>query len=121
MKTLSHDDNELLHRMCETYDVDPRRGRKFAGDISRLIRCLEKERRMPTVGEVVREECLKAGVTLKDADVEYVLWEKTGYPCFWPDSTKTPEENLRMQVKEWAKSQGKQAKKTKKAKKTKEK
>ena len=60
---------------------------------------------MPTIGEVVKEECLKAGVTLKEEDVEYVLWEHTGYPSFWPDPNKTPEENLRMQVREWAEKQ----------------
>jgi len=57
---------------------------------------------MPTVGDVVKDECLKAGVTIQDDQVEHVLWTGTGYPCFWPDAAKTPEENLRMQVREWA-------------------
>lgn len=58
-----------------------------------------------TLGDVVKEEAAKHGVVLSDDLLEHVLWEKTGYPCFWPDATKTPEENLRMQVGEWAREQ----------------
>jgi hypothetical protein len=43
VKGFTKSDNEMLHRMCETYDVDPLRGRKFAGGISRLIKRQEKE------------------------------------------------------------------------------
>jgi len=56
----------------------------------------------PTIAQIVREECHAYGVTLDDEDIEYVLWEETGYPCFWPDATKSPEENLRHQIREWA-------------------
>ena len=58
-----------------------------------------------TLADVVKEECLKVGVTVKDDDLEYIIWEQTGYPCFWPDGTKTPEENFRTQVREWAETQ----------------
>lgn len=54
-----------------------------------------------TVADVVREVAAEFGRTLTDDQLEYVLWEETGYPCFWPDSTKTPEENLRAQVREF--------------------
>ncbi len=54
-----------------------------------------------TVGDVVREEVGKCGLAISDADVEHVLWEFTGWPCFWLDATKTPEENLRAQLHEY--------------------
>ena len=55
-----------------------------------------------TIAQIVREECAAYDITLKDEDIEYVLWEETGYPCFWPDVTKSPKENLRHQIREWA-------------------
>lgn len=42
MSEFSKKDNELLHRMCETYDVDPMPGRRFAGYVSRIIRRQEE-------------------------------------------------------------------------------
>jgi hypothetical protein len=60
-----------------------------------------------TVYELIIEECLKEGIHINESDIEHILWAETGYPCFWPDGTKTPEENLRMQVSEWAKKQPK--------------
>lgn len=53
------------------------------------------------IGDVVREEATKAGKTVLDDDIEFIVWEFTGYPCFWPDSTKTPEENFRAQLSEY--------------------
>lgn len=55
-----------------------------------------------TIAEMVRKEVAKFGVQLSDDQLEHVLWEETGYPCFWPDATKSPAENLRTQVREWA-------------------
>ena len=58
------------------------------------------------VGEVIREEAAKVGVTLTDEEVEHVLWEHTGYPCFWPidELHPTPADAFRKQVIEWADS-----------------
>lgn len=55
--------------------------------------------------EMVKDEAFKAtGKTPTDDTAEYVLWEETGYPCFWPISTEnpTPEACLRAQVRTWA-------------------
>lgn len=37
-----------------------------------------------------------------DEFCEMLIWERTGYPCFWniPECGKTPEECFRNQVKE---------------------
>lgn len=56
---------------------------------------------MMTVGDVVREVAAGLGFSPGPDEVKYVLWEHTGFPCFWPDSTSTPEENLRAQVREF--------------------
>lgn len=58
---------------------------------------------MPTLQDVVREEAAKYKVTLTDEQVEHVIWEETGYPCFWPNPSSTPEDNFRTQIREWAK------------------
>jgi hypothetical protein len=55
-----------------------------------------------TIAEVVREECVKYDIDVTDKDIEYIVWSQTGYPCFWRDPDKTPEENFRMQLREWA-------------------
>ena len=57
-----------------------------------------------TIFEVMREEALKSKIVLSDADAEHVLWEHTGYPCFWGVSEELPtvEDVLRSQVREWA-------------------
>lgn len=41
------------------------------------------------------------GMLSKD-DCEDIIWNHTGYPCFWPDKNITPEENLKKQILEWA-------------------
>lgn len=33
-----------------------------------------------------------------DGECESILWERTGFPCFWPDGDKTPEDNCREQL-----------------------
>lgn len=71
---------------------------------------------MPTIQDLVKEECRKVGVTITDEALEHVIWEETGYPCFWPDPDKTPEENMRTQVREWAEKQTKKPKSKAKAK-----
>ena len=55
---------------------------------------------MPTIAEIVREYIPDAS----DELVEFVTWEKTGYPSFWciPEDGETPEECFRKQVKEAA-------------------
>ncbi len=37
---------------------------------------------------------------LNKKDSETAIWELTGFPGFWPDSSKTPEENFRAQLQE---------------------
>lgn len=56
---------------------------------------------MTTVKEAVLEEAKKFGITPKDEDIEFIVWEKTGYPSFWPDQSKTPEENFRQQLRDY--------------------
>ena len=36
-----------------------------------------------------------------DEYADFILWSKTGYPAFWPDKGKSPEENLRVQLAEF--------------------
>jgi len=33
-----------------------------------------------------------------DDEIEWILWEETGYPCFWDGE---PEESLRKQLQEY--------------------
>ena len=53
-----------------------------------------------TIGEVVREYIPDA----TDEEIEFIVWEKTGYPSFWciPQDGATPEECFRKQVREYA-------------------
>ena len=48
-----------------------------------------------TFGEVVREYFPEA----TNADIDYILWEKTGFPCFW--KTEDTEACLREQLAEF--------------------
>lgn len=57
---------------------------------------------MPSPIDIVIEECSKLGITVNARKADYILWDQTGWPSFWPDRTITPEENLRKQVREWA-------------------
>jgi hypothetical protein len=52
---------------------------------------------MPSAQDVAREYFPDA----TDDQLEYIIWEHTGFPEFWPDSSKTPEDNLRMQLQEY--------------------
>ena len=54
-----------------------------------------------TALELVNEEARRVGVTMTDDYAEHIIWSETGFPCFWPDRTKTPEENFRIQVREF--------------------
>lgn len=54
-----------------------------------------------TIGDVVRSEAVASGRVVADDQIEHIVWEFTGYPCFWPDSAKTPEENFRAQLREY--------------------
>lgn len=64
---------------------------------------------LKSIGEAAKEEALKFGVVLKDDDLEHVIWEHTGYPCFWPisEANPTPEACFRSQVREWAEKESK--------------
>lgn len=41
-----------------------------------------------------------------DAFLSYVIWNETGYPCFWaiPECGETPEECFRNQLKNYRES-----------------
>lgn len=55
-----------------------------------------------TIGDVVREEGAKFGfANIPAGEVEAIVWEETGYPFFWPDDKKTPEESFRGQLREF--------------------
>lgn len=60
------------------------------------------------VDEVVLEEAAKFNIKPSENDIENIVWSHTGYPCFWPDREKTPEENFRKQLQDYfsKKSQG---------------
>ena len=51
---------------------------------------------MDTIGEIVKEYFPDAS----DEFVEFVIWEKTGYPTFWniPEDGETAEECFRKQL-----------------------
>jgi hypothetical protein len=53
------------------------------------------ERMMATAHQIAREYF--PDVTEEELDA--IIWGETGYPYFWPDETKTPEENFRMQLR----------------------
>lgn len=48
--------------------------------------------------DIAREEL---GPDWPDTDLDCVLWEYTGFPCYWPDCTKSPEENCRIQLRDF--------------------
>ena len=63
---------------------------------------VESEEKIVTALEVVQQEGRKIlGEEISDKDADWILWEHTGFPCFWPDRTASPEENLRRQVREF--------------------
>jgi hypothetical protein len=39
---------------------------------------------------------------LSDGELEYVIWNHTGFPIFWTDPSKTPVENFEAQIAEYA-------------------
>jgi len=55
---------------------------------------------MITVGEIVREYFPKA----TDEFIEFVVWEKTGYPLFWniPEDGENSDQCFRKQLIEYA-------------------
>lgn len=52
-----------------------------------------------TLGDIVKEYFPDAAPDF----IEYMVWERTGYPCFWdiPSSGSTPEECFRKQLLEF--------------------
>ena len=52
---------------------------------------------------IVKEEAKAVGLTIGDDTADSILWERTGFPCFWntPEYGATPEECCRTQVREF--------------------
>jgi hypothetical protein len=61
---------------------------------------MRPKKKRPTIQSLVREYFPKATPAL----IDWVVWEKTGYPSFWniPKDGKTPEACFRKQLKEAA-------------------
>ena len=55
--------------------------------------------------EIVRDEVFKHGADLNEDSVRHLLWNETGWPCFWDigKDGDTPEECLRNQVRKFLK------------------
>lgn len=52
--------------------------------------------------QIVQEEGRKTGRDVSDADADYIVWEHTGFPCYWTkEQGNTPEEYLRTQAREF--------------------
>lgn len=51
-----------------------------------------------TIGDEVRKKARQFGFEPTDGEIEHIIWSKTGYPCFWPRSDKTPLQNLQKQL-----------------------
>ena len=49
---------------------------------------------MATPHEIAREYFPDAD----DGELEHIIWGRTGFPSFWPDDERTPEENFRAQL-----------------------
>jgi len=50
-----------------------------------------------TAIEFAKEEAFKAGLVISDECTEWVIWEHTGFPCFF---TGDPIERFRQQLSE---------------------
>ena len=48
-----------------------------------------------SVLEIAREEAAKAGITIDDSTLDYLIWNETGFPSFWIGD---PETCLREQL-----------------------
>ena len=55
-----------------------------------------------TFADVVKSVAQEFDRTVTDADIDYILWEHTGFPAFFDGD---PEECVRRQVKEYFESQ----------------
>lgn len=51
--------------------------------------------------EIVEEEAAALGLHLTEEQIDFVLWEQTGFPCYFmlDDEHPTPEDRLRQQVR----------------------
>lgn len=51
---------------------------------------------------IMRQECWRLGANPSTEDLEVLLWEFTGWPCWWRIGIDgdTPEECLRTQARE---------------------
>ena len=66
---------------------------------------------MTTLYDAVIEEGAKFDIKpADDSEIENIIWSHTGYPCFWPNKDKTPEENFRAQLQEYFEKRAKKAK-----------
>lgn len=58
----------------------------------------------PTALDIAREYLPE----MSDDDLNYVIWNHTGFPSFWrPEDGKTPEECFRTQLKRFAEQEEK--------------
>ncbi len=54
--------------------------------------------REPTPLDLVKREAKRFDYKLTDRDVEWVLWERTGFPEFWPAGFDSPIAAIRHQA-----------------------
>lgn len=55
----------------------------------------------PTTIGFVRVEAERHDVHINDEQAEYILWNFTGYPSFWPAGFETPAHALRKQLHDY--------------------
>ena len=52
--------------------------------------------------EIVKEEAAKASLPIPDDETaDFILWEETGFPEFWPSGHASPEAACRFQLMEF--------------------
>ena len=49
---------------------------------------------------LTREIALEYGESITDDEASYILWNETGWPCFWPRNNR-PNIALRVQLREF--------------------
>lgn len=66
-------------------------------------------RRGPTAIEEVQRIGRSRGFDVTAEDADFILWEHTGFPIFWPDSRIPGHWHLRRQVRAFFRRHGKVA------------
>lgn len=91
----------LMVQLTATLDLHRYASADLGAVLDRLMghRTANLATRKLTWIELAREEL---GPGYSDAVLDAILWEETGFPCYWPDRDKTPEENCRQQLREFA-------------------